>query len=78
MRLIRRIIRFISTNFNFTAAMSVLAIVISVVTMYYQFFNVRHELIYSFLTPSVDKKMVIPIIYKNEGNQNEMILESKY
>ena len=56
--------------------MSVLAVVISSITLYFQFFNVRHKLIYTFLTPSVDEKIVIPIIFKNEGNQNEILLES--
>ncbi|MET3977716.1 hypothetical protein ABIB62_000284 [Mucilaginibacter sp. UYP25] len=56
--------------------MSILAFIISIITMYYQFFNVSHEMIYTFLTPSVNEKIIIPMIYKNEGNQNEMLLEA--
>ncbi|HAL83150.1 MAG TPA: hypothetical protein DCO83_13740 [Mucilaginibacter sp.] len=44
--------------------------------MYFQFFNTKHELLYAFLFPSVNENLAIPMIYKNTGNQNEMILES--
>lgn len=75
-RLFRKLIKYIRQNFNLTAVVSTLALVISLVTMYYQFFNVKHELLYTFLFPSVNEQLTIPMVYKNVGNQNEIILES--
>jgi small nuclear ribonucleoprotein (snRNP)-like protein len=75
-RLFSRFKRYIRQNFNITVTSSVLALIISLFTMYYQFFNVKHKLLYAFLYPSVNEKLSIPMVYKNAGNQNEMILES--
>jgi hypothetical protein len=72
----RRPVTYIKHNFNLTAIASTLALIISLITMYFQFFNIKHELLYTFLFPSVDEQLTIPIVYKNAGNQNEMILES--
>jgi len=47
--------------------------------MYFQFFDVKRELLYAYLSPKIEKDihtLVIPVVYKNNGNQNEMILGS--
>lgn len=59
--------------------LSITAILISLITMYFQFFNVKQELLYAYLSPKIEDKtqtLIIPIVYKNNGNQNEMILNS--
>jgi len=75
-KFVKRAFRYIKSKFNLTAVLSMLAILVSIVTMYYQFFNTKHELLYAFMFPSVEEKLIIPIVYKNNGNQNELILES--
>lgn len=68
--------RYLKRKLDLNAVLSILAIIISVVTMYFQFFSTKHELLYAFMYPTVSEKMEIPIVYKNDGSFNELILES--
>lgn len=70
------LINFIKSKTKIANVLSVLAVLISLINMYFQFFNIKHELLYTFLFPSINEKLEIPMIYKNTGNQNEIILES--
>lgn len=76
MNFFRKVGRYIKSKLDVNVSLSIIAIVVSLITMYYQFFNVEHDLQYTFLFPSIGEKIAIPIVYKNDGNQNEMILES--
>jgi len=58
---------------------SLIAIGISILGIYFQFFNVKHTVLYSTLEPELNKKkkeIIVPIIFKNQGNQTEVILNS--
>lgn len=76
MKMIRRLVQYIKSEISLNAIMSFSALLISLVTMYFQFFNIKHELLYTFLFSSVKEKLILPVVYKNSGNQNELILES--
>lgn len=73
---IKRFLRYIKSKLDLNATLSILAIVVSIVTMYFQFFSTKHELLYAFMYPTVAEKLEIPIVYKNDGDYNELILES--
>lgn len=76
MKIIKRFLRTIKSRLDLNTTLSILAIVISTVTMYFQFFSKKHDLLYAFMYPTVADKLEIPIIYKNNGDYNELILES--
>lgn len=64
---------------NVSIWMSIFALIISVLHIYYQHFHVRNELLYTYLTPELNSredKIIIPLVYKNNGNQNVIILGS--
>lgn len=57
---------------------SFIALIISLITFYYQFFNVKHEVLFLHFTPSFDNNtdsLFVPIFFKNTGNQTEVILD---
>jgi hypothetical protein len=59
---------------------SIIALVISASSVYFQFFHERHSILYTTLTPEIDNKrnlIVIPLLLKNTGNQTEVILNSE-
>jgi len=59
---------------------SIIALIISALSIYFQFFNERHTVLYTTLTPEIDnknKQIVIPLLLKNTGNQTEVILNSE-
>lgn len=76
MTVVKKFLRYIKSKLDLNATLSILAIVISTVTMYFQFFSKKHELLYTFMYPTVEEKLEIPMVYKNEGDYNELILES--
>lgn len=56
---------------------SIIALLLSALGVYFQFFNVRHSLLYSILTPELlqeSQEIIIPVLIKNNGNQTEVIL----
>lgn len=56
---------------------SIIALVISASSVYFQFFNEKHSVFYTALTPKIDntnKQIEIPLLIKNTGNQIEVIL----
>jgi len=58
---------------------SLIALLIAFSSLYFQFLNVNHSLLYSTLDPKFDKeknRINVPILFKNKGNQTEVILES--
>ncbi|SIT27322.1 hypothetical protein [Chryseobacterium gambrini] len=60
-------------------SLSFIAILLSIITFYFQFFNTKHEVFYSFLTPDYNNNndtIIIPVFYKNTGNQTELILDA--
>ncbi|MCD9854825.1 hypothetical protein LUD75_08915 [Epilithonimonas sp. JDS] len=62
-----------SSNF-----ISIIALFISLITFYYQFFNVKHEILYSNFVPDVNNDsdtLKVPVFFKNSGNQTEIILD---
>jgi hypothetical protein len=62
-----------------TIIISSLALIVSVSATYFQFFNKRHKVLYSTLEPKFNnsnKTIKIPIIFKNTGNQTEIVLNS--
>jgi len=64
---------------NFSNILSWLAILISLSGLYFQFFDVRHKLLFTPLEPSSNgekKEFYIPLLLKNTGNQTEIILKS--
>ena len=57
---------------------SYIALFVTVVSTYYQFFHINHEVKYSSLYPLLDedsKTITFPILFKNTGNQTETILD---
>ena len=59
---------------------SIVALLMSALSIYFQFFNTKHSVLYSILTPELKgekKEIVIPILFKNNGNQTEVILDSE-
>ena len=59
---------------------SIIALIISMLSIYFQFFNVRHSLEYTTLKPDFNdnkKEITIPLLIKNSGNQTEVILNSE-
>jgi len=64
---------------KFSNILSWLAVFISLLGLYFQFFDVRHKLLFTPLEPSsngVKKEFYIPLLLKNTGNQTEIILKS--
>lgn len=62
---------------NPSLIISISALLISGLSVYFQFFNERHSVLYTNLTPEIDsksKQIVIPLLIKNTGNQSEVIL----
>lgn len=59
---------------------SIFALLMSVLSVYFQFFNIKHSVLYSILYPELKgetKEIIIPILFKNTGNQVEVILDSE-
>lgn len=59
-------------------AISYIALAVSIVSVYFQFFHINHELKYATLYPILDqeeKNLTFPIFLKNTGNQTETILD---
>lgn len=67
------------TNLKVSAnIISYFALLISVITLYFQFFHINHEVKYATLYPILDgdkKNIIFPILLKNTGNQTETILD---
>jgi hypothetical protein len=64
---------------KFSNILSWLAILVSLLGLYFQFFDVRHKLLFTPLEPSSNeekKEFYIPLLLKNAGNQTEIILKS--
>jgi len=57
---------------------SVIAIIISISGIYIQFFHVHHRIDYATLLSSFNEqnKIFTPILFKNSGNQTELILNT--
>lgn len=57
---------------------SIIALVISLVSVYFQFFYIKHSLLYVAMPiEHNDKKDIdIPLIFRNRGNQEEIILNT--
>ena len=58
--------------------LSYIAIVISILSVYFQFFYINHEIKYASLYPILDEEkrtLTFPILLKNSGNQVETILD---
>lgn len=67
------------TGLKLSIIFSSSALIISVITLYFQFFNVKHTVLYSSLEPEINyerKELYVPILFKNKGNQTEVILKS--
>ncbi|PWD97473.1 hypothetical protein [Marinilabilia rubra] len=59
---------------------SIIALIFSALSIYFQFFNEKHTLEYATLKPSFNtetKKITIPLLIKNSGNQTEVLLNSE-
>ncbi|MDF9799379.1 hypothetical protein OKW21_004642 [Catalinimonas alkaloidigena] len=57
---------------------SIIALLISGFSFYFQFFNIKHSLFYTTLTPELKKdEIVIPLLIKNTGNQTEVLLNAE-
>jgi hypothetical protein len=57
---------------------SYIAIIISISSIYFQFFHINHEIKYATLYPILDEQekiLTFPILLKNSGNQVETILD---
>jgi hypothetical protein len=55
------------------------ALAIAGFSLYFQFFNKKHSILYSTLKPKLNdskKTLSIPILFKNVGNQSEVILDA--
>src|SRR5690606_38707438 len=67
------------SNFKVSANMiSYFALLISIITLYYQFFHTNHEVKYATLYPILNedqKTIIFPILLKNTGNQTETIID---
>jgi len=64
---------------KFSNILSWFAILISLLGLYFQFFDVRHKLLFTPLEPSSNgekKEFYVPLLLKNAGNQTEIILKS--
>jgi hypothetical protein len=62
-----------------TIFFSILAFIVSICGIYFQFFNKRHRILYATLEPKYfdsKKTISIPVIFKNVGNQAEVVLNS--
>ncbi len=58
--------------------LSYIAIIISILSVYFQFFHINHEIKYASLYPILDEEkrtLTFPILLKNSGNQVETILD---
>ncbi len=72
--------KWIKSILKFSNFISALALLISALSIYFQFFNERHALLYTTLTPDYNeesKHLIIPLLFKNIGNQTEIILNSE-
>lgn len=61
-------------------SVSIAALTISILSVYIQFFNERHSVLYTTLAPEINKEnnqITIPLLLKNTGNQAEVILYSE-
>lgn len=59
---------------------SIVALLMSALSIYFQFLNTKHSVLYSILTPELKgekKEIVIPVLFKNNGNQTEILLDSE-
>jgi hypothetical protein len=59
---------------------SIIALIVSALSIYFQFFNERHSIDYAILKPSFtedNKQITIPLLIKNSGNQTEVLLSSE-
>lgn len=64
---------------SFSIIISVIALSISFLSLYYQFIKEEHSVLYSYLLPEIKndtKEIVVPVVFKNTGNQTELILFS--
>ena len=58
--------------------LSYIAIIITILSVYFQFFHINHEIKYASLYPILDEKektLTFPVLLKNSGNQIETILD---
>ncbi len=77
-KLVRKFRQFKWKKFRSFDYISLVALIISLITFYYQFFNIKHEILYSNFTPIVDNNvdsLTVPVYFKNSGNQTEVILD---
>lgn len=57
---------------------SYLALIVSIITVYFQFFHINHELKYASLYPILNENqntLTFPVLLKNTGNQTETVLD---
>lgn len=77
-KFLRKIKKFKWKKFRSFDYLSILALSLSFITFYYQFFNIKHEILYSNFTPNFDNSsdsLFVPVFFKNNGNQTEVILD---
>jgi hypothetical protein len=56
---------------------SIIALLVTITSVYFQFFNINHSVLYCALEPEFNlekKELKIPVLLKNLGNQTEVIL----
>jgi hypothetical protein len=72
--------KWVKDIFQFSNFVSALALLISALSIYFQFFNERHAVLYTTLEPDYNeesKHIISPLLLKNIGNQTEIILNSE-
>jgi hypothetical protein len=58
--------------------LSITAVIISILGIYFQFFYTKHEIHYAILDSKLNKEnlLLTPIFFKNSGNQTEIVLNA--
>lgn len=56
----------------------VIALIIAALSLYFQFFNKNHSLVYGILDLEFNnrKEITVPLFFKNDGNQTEVVLNA--
>lgn len=60
---------------SISVIISMLALFTSALNTYFQFFNCKHSILFAVLEPQINKNLEIPLIFKNDGNQTDIILK---
>lgn len=62
-----------------TICISAIALILSVITFYFQFFHIEHSISYTATQIGCnenDKEIIVPLLFKNTGNQQDVILNA--